>query len=120
MPAGTFKHENIAAAPQKSSECIVGWTVHYIIGAVFGLLLVVLASESWLERPTLLPALLFGIVTVLIPFLVMQPALGLGVAAARMPNPTQARLKSIITHNVFGVGLYLCAFIVSPLLTAHG
>jgi hypothetical protein len=51
--------------------------------------------------------------TVLFPFLIMQPSLGLGVAASRTPNPMQARLKSLVTHTVFGIGLYLSALGVS-------
>ena len=47
---------------------------------------------------------------------IMQPALGLGIAAAKRPHPTQARLKSLMTHTVFGVGLYLSALPVSRLL----
>jgi hypothetical protein len=39
----------------------------------------------------------------------MQPSFGLGIAASRTPNPTQARLKSLVTHTVFGIGLYVCA-----------
>jgi hypothetical protein len=76
----------------------------------------VLASGEWLTRPTLLPALLYGVGTVVFPFFLMQPSLGLGIAASRTSNPTQARLKSLATHTVFGVGLYLCALGVSYLL----
>jgi Protein of unknown function (DUF2938) len=32
MPEGTFTHANIAAAPQKHSECKVGWIAHYASG----------------------------------------------------------------------------------------
>ena len=32
MPEGKFIHANIAAAPQKRSECTVGWIAHYVIG----------------------------------------------------------------------------------------
>jgi hypothetical protein len=46
---------------------------------------------------------------VLAPFLVMQPSFGLGIAASRAPSPTQARLRSLMAHIVFGVGLYVCA-----------
>ena len=45
------------------------------------------------------------------PFLLMQPAFGLGVAAAKTPAPWQARLKSLSSHLVFGVGLYLSALV---------
>jgi Protein of unknown function (DUF2938) len=116
MPAGTFAHPSIGAAPRKPSECTVGWTAHYLIGTTFGVLFVLLVSGTWLERPTLLPALAFGVVTVLVPFLVMQPSFGLGVAASRTPRPNQARLKSLMTHTVFGVGLYLWALVLRPLV----
>jgi hypothetical protein len=119
MPGGTLRHANITAAPQKPFECTTGWVAHYTIGVVFALVFVVLASGDWLARPTLAPALLFGIGTVVFPFFVMQPSLGLGIAASRTPSPTQARLKSLVTHTVFGVGLYVCALGVSYVLRVH-
>ena len=119
MPEGTFKHASIAAAPQKHSECTVGWIAHYVVGVVYALMLVVLVSSSWLARPTLLPALFFGVGTVLAPFLLMQPSFGFGIAASRTPNPTQARLRSLMAHTAFGVGLYVCAVGVSYVLRVH-
>ena len=116
MPGGTLRHASITAAPQKPFECAVGWIAHYSIGIVFALVFVVLASSDWLTRPNLLPALLYGIGTVVFPFFIMQPSLGFGIAASRTPNPTQARLKSLMTHIVFGLGLYVCALGVSYVL----
>ena len=116
MPGGTLRHENINAAPQKPYECAVGWIAHYSIGVVFALGLIVLTSGDWLARPTLLPAVLYGIATVIFPFFLMQPSFGLGIAASRAPKPWQARLKSLATHTVFGLGLYVCARGVSYVL----
>jgi hypothetical protein len=119
MPGGTFRHASIAAAPPKPFECTIGWIAHYTIGVVFALGFVVLTSGDWLARPTLLPALLYGIGTVVFPFLILQPSFGLGMAASRTPKPAQARLKSLVTHTVFGVGLYVCALGVSYVLRVH-
>ena len=119
MPEGTFMHASIATAPQKRSECTVGWIAHYVIGIVYALVLVAFVSGSWLARPTLLPAMLFGIGSVLVPYLVMQPSFGLGIAGSRTPRPTQARLRSLMAHTVFGVGLYVCAVGVSYMLRVH-
>jgi hypothetical protein len=119
MPAGTFRHTSISASPQKPFECKVGWTAHYTIGVVFALVFVVLTSGAWLARPTLLPAVLYGIATVVFPFFIMQPSLGLGIAASRTPKPMQARVKSLVTHAVFGVGLYVCALGMSYVLRVH-
>ena len=116
LAGGTLRHANITAAPQKPLECTIGWIAHYTIGVVFALVFVVLTSGDWLARPTVLPALLYGIGTVVFPFFIMQPSFGLGIAASRTPNPTRARLKSLVTHIVFGVGLYVCALGVSYVL----
>lgn len=119
IPGGTFRHASIAAAPPKSFECTVGLMAHYTIGIVFAIVFVVLASGDWLARPTLLPALLYGLGTVVFPFFIMQPSFGLGIAASKTPHPTQARLKSLMTHTVFGAGLYVCALGVSYVLRVY-
>lgn len=75
MPQGSFVHASIAAAEPKKSECVAGWILHYLIGVVFAFVFLVLVSGEWLVRPTPLPALLFGIATVVFPLFVMQPAL---------------------------------------------
>jgi hypothetical protein len=97
----------------------VGWIAHYVIGTVYAFVLIAFVSSSWLVRPSLLPAMLFGIGSVVVPFLVMQPSFGLGIAASRAPNPTRARLKSLMAHAAFGVGLYASAVGVSYVLRAH-
>jgi len=106
MPSGTFRHANIAAAEQKPFECPIGWLAHYSIGATLAVVFIVLVSTDWFARPTFLPVVTYGIITVVFPFFVLQPALGFGVASSRTPSPTQARLKSLMTHTVFGIGLY--------------
>jgi hypothetical protein len=113
MADGTFRHASIAAAAPKPREVAVGWMAHYSIGVAFALVFVVLAPDGWWSRPTLRPALLYGIATVVFPYFLMQPALGLGLASARTPHPARARLKSLATHSVFGIGLYLCALALS-------
>ncbi len=109
MPAGVFRHASIANAAPKRFECAVGWIAHYAIGALYALAFVAIVSSAWLDAPRLWPALAFGLVTIAAPFLVMQPAFGLGIAAAKAPSPLQARLRSVMAHASFGIGLYLAA-----------
>ncbi|MBK7256956.1 MAG: DUF2938 domain-containing protein [Ignavibacteriae bacterium] len=109
MPSGTFMHKSIAAAPGRRFECVVGRTAHYSIGIALAFAFIVLVPGEWLVLPTLLPALLYGISTVVFPLFIMQPAFGLGFAGARTPKPAQTRLKSLMTHTVFGFGLWGCA-----------
>ncbi len=112
MPSGTFAHPNIGKAAPRKGERVVGWAAHYAIGVTFAVGFVAIVSSAWLARPTVLPALLYGVATVVFPYFLMQPALGLGVAAAKTPHPAQARLKSLGTHTVFGLGLWLCALLL--------
>ncbi len=119
MPEGVFMHASSAAAPRKPAECVVGWAAHYVLGAVYALVLVAIVSGSWLAQPTFVPAILFGVVTVLVPYLIMQPAFGLGVAASKTPHPGQARLRSLMAHTAFGLGLYVSAVCASRVLGVH-
>ncbi len=116
MPEGTFSHSTIVSAPQKGGECTVGWIAHYLIGVTFATAFVVLAGNGWLQHPTLIPAIAFGVVTVLAPLFVMQPLFGFGFAASRTPNPAQARVRSLMNHTAFGIGLYLFGVLARWLL----
>jgi len=116
MPAGIFTHANIGSTPQKRAECTAGWIAHYMIGITFASVFVALVGNNWLQHPTLIPAIVFGVVTVLAPFCILQPAFGLGFAAAKTSNPVQARVRSLMNHTTFGVGLYLFALLANGLL----
>jgi hypothetical protein len=118
MPEGTFTHSNVASAPQKSAECTVGWIAHYMIGVTFAIAFVALVGNNWLQHPTLIPAIIFGVVTVVMPFFIMQPSFGLGLVASKTPNPTQARFRSLMNHTAFGVGLYLFGLLAHWLPTS--
>ena len=116
MPEGIFKHSNIASVPPKHAECITGWIAHYVTGILFALIFIALAGNPWLQRPMLIPAIAFGAVTVVAPFFILQPSFGLGIAASKGSNPTQARLRSLLNHCIFGVGLYLFGLLAGWLL----
>jgi hypothetical protein len=116
MPEGSFKHSNIVSSPPKSAESSVGWIAHYTIGITFAVAFVALVGRNWLQHPTLVPAIVYGVITVLAPFFIMQPLMGLGYAASKTSNPTQARFRSVMNHTAFGVGLYLFALLVNWLL----
>lgn len=116
MAHGTFSHANIVSTPPKRAECAVGWLAHYLIGVSLAGLFVLIAGSDWLLQPRLIPAVLFGVVTVLAPFLIMQPAFGFGFAASQTAKPAQARLRSLMNHGAFGVGLYLFGWLAKWVL----
>jgi hypothetical protein len=104
MRRGVFRHRGITSAAAQPRECAIGWIAHYGIGVALAGGFVLWRTPSWLAQPTLLPALLYGIATAFFPLFVLQPSLGLAVA-----HPARARLKSLGTHAVYGIGLYLWA-----------
>jgi len=118
IPKGRFIHTGIANAAPVRGELLIGWCAHYSIGMAFAALLLAALGLEWARAPTLLPALFIGIVTVLAPLLVLQPALGAGIASSRTPRPVFNSVKSLATHTVFGFGLFLAARVVALLLPA--
>lgn len=114
-PRGRFAHQGIVKAAPVAGEAPLGWFVHYLIGVVFAALLLALWGLEWARHPTLGPALIVGIGSIIAPFFVMQPAFGLGVAAAKTPMPWIARFRSLVAHTSFAVGLYLAAWLTASL-----
>ena len=94
-------------------ETALGWAAHYFTGITFAVLLAALAGPAWLRAPSLWPALGFGMATVLLPFFVMQPAMGAGFASSRTATPALNVLKSLANHTVFGLGLYAAALAIA-------
>ena len=109
LARGRVRHERIGQSAPVAHERAIGWIAHYTIGVTFAALLVAVAGRGWVEQPTLVPALLVSTGTLVAPFLVLQPGMGLGIAASRTPRPNAARLRSVATHTAYGVGLFVSA-----------
>lgn len=106
----------IAKAPPVRGELLMGWAAHYAIGIAFAALLLAVCGLAWARNPTALPALVLGIATVAAPLLIMQPAMGAGIASSRTPTPLRNCVRSVANHAVFGSGLYLAAVAVAGVL----
>lgn len=109
MPQGRFAHACIAQAAPARGEHALGWLAHYAIRIGYAVALVAFLDAGWARQPTLLPALGFGLVTVVVPLFVMQPALGSGFAGSKTAKPSRTCLRSLANHGVFGAGLYVAA-----------
>lgn len=113
MPKGSFHHENMAAVAPIGGEAAIGWTFHYGIGIGYGLLLVVIQGSGWLVDPSVLPPVLLSLALLVAPFFVMMPGLGLGIAGSKTPKPNVTRLKSVLAHTMFGLGMYATAMVIN-------
>ena len=113
MARGRFRHDRIAASPPVKGERLIGWTAHYATGIAFAAVLLAIWGLDWARHPTLAPALIVGIGSVAAPFLLMQPGMGAGIAASRTPRPNAARVQSLVTHAIFGCGLYAAGWLAT-------
>ena len=112
MPRGRFRHAAIAASRPIEGERAIGWTAHYLTGIAFASVLLGIFGLEWVRHPTIGPALIVGIGSVVAPLFVMQPGMGAGIAASRTSNPAAARMRSLVMHAVFGVGLYISGWVI--------
>ncbi len=112
LPRGRFMHDTIADTPPVVNELAIGWIMHYLIGALFAGIVLMIWGLDWARHPTLIPALIVGVVTVGCGWFILQPGMGFGLAASKRPNANQVRLIGLINHVVFGLGLWLAALLM--------
>jgi hypothetical protein len=112
LPRGRFMHDTIADTPPVANELAIGWIMHYLIGALFAAIVIMIWGLDWARSPTLLPALIVGVVTVGCGWFILQPGMGFGLAASKRPNANQVRLIGLINHVVFGLSLWLAALLM--------
>jgi hypothetical protein len=115
MVRGRFRHEQIAASRSVRGERAIGWIAHYLTGIGFAAALLVLWGLDWAHHPTIGPALIVGIASTAAPFLLMQPGMGAGIAASRTSRAAAVRMQTIVTHLIFGAGLYVAGLAVGLL-----
>lgn len=101
IPREPFRRDRVAASPPVRGETALGWVAHYLIGIVFACVLLAIYGVDWIRHPSIAPALIVGIGSVVAPLLLIRPA----------------RLQSLLTHAIFGVGLYAAAWGTRLLLT---
>lgn len=116
FPRGKFRHASMGKAEPVSGELALGWLIHYVTGIAYAGLAIAVYGLDWARAPTLGRAMLIGTLMIVAPFFVMQPAMGAGVAASRMPNPLAARLRSFMNHIAFGLGLYVAGISTAAVL----
>ena len=116
MMAGEFRHAAISDAPPVRGERLIGWAVHYLIGIAFAALMLAISGPAWVRHPTLGLAMAIGLGTSAAPLLIMQPAMGVGRGASNASRRRRAQLHSLVSHALYGLGLYLAGWLNRALL----
>jgi hypothetical protein len=118
IPRGQFVHETMTKAEPVKGELAIGWIAHYAIGIGYGLLLPAFWGQDWIDRPTLLPPMILAWVLLVVPYFMMMPGMGMGIAGSRTSEPNVTRLKSVMGHSVFGLGMYATAMALAQTWSA--
>jgi len=107
IPKGIFFHRSIASSPPIPNEMAIGWIAHYCTGIAYGVGYLAVVQLLFGANPSLLSALIFGLVTLGAPWLIMQPGMGAGPFASKTPRPGLIRLVNLSMHGIFGALLYI-------------
>ena len=100
-----FKHHHILHSDVQKFEVLIGWIIHYIIGIIWAIIFLFLVQYFDIKL-IFISSLTYALFTSLIPFIIMQPAFGLGFFASKTPNPKSNIFNSLMSHTAFGIGLY--------------
>ncbi len=109
---GQIFHDNISDAKPYKHEVALGWIGHYAVGILYGVIFAIYGGAEWFSDPVFLPVWIFGILTVSAGWFLLQPGLGIGWAASKLPNAGNVRLLNLIAHTFFALGMYGTALLL--------
>ena len=86
---------------------MIGWIFHYFIGVVYSFGFFILMEYYNVFEATLIDGLIFGLVTLVIPWFFMLPVLGKGFLAMKTPRPLFISSLSVWSHVAIGIAIGL-------------
>ena len=104
---GVFIHDNIQTAIHFSFEMPVAISFHYFTGIFLVGIFLWLRNNIKIFPSSMYMGLVYGWLTILLPWLIMFPALGFGFFGLGAHNGINNIIASIIAHSFFGLGITL-------------
>ncbi|MDB2499090.1 DUF2938 domain-containing protein [Alphaproteobacteria bacterium] len=106
MTRGQLIARDLESQAERKNELAVGWLVHYSVAIGYA------AVYAWLMHATILQAglvdgLIFGVISVAVPWFFFLPCLGKGILARLTPNPPLVCALALMMHSLFGVSIGL-------------
>jgi hypothetical protein len=105
MFKGKFIHKDIHKSPALRNEKSAALLSHYLIGIALAGIYLLLELKVPAIRHQLWIPLVFGLATVLLPWLWLYPSMGLGFLASKTPRKSPFIVTSLVNHTNFGLGL---------------
>jgi len=107
MFMGKFIHKDINQTAALKNEKLWYFISHYLIGIVLaGIYLFLELNEPIIRNQIWMP-LLYGIVTVILPWFWLLPSIGLGIMASKSSNRSLVIRTNLVNHTNFGLGLFI-------------
>ena len=95
---------DIESADEIKGEHAFGWVVHYAVGIGYAFIYAEFMQRDLLTT-RLSDGLLFGFLSVIIPWFFFLPVLGKGIMAKHTPAPAKVCMLALANHCVFGLGM---------------
>jgi hypothetical protein len=111
---GRFTHANLKEEPALRGEAPFGVVCHYTIGTVLTLFYLE-ASAVLGIHVGVLSALVYGLLTNVLPWFIMFPAEGYGILGRKAHAGTHLWRMSLWNHFFFGVGIAIWTAILKPM-----
>ena len=96
--------ENITAIETYHSELSIGWFFHYFVAILYAVVYFLL-MEIKIINPGFFDGLIFGVISVIVPWFFFQPALGNGILASKTSEPIKVCLLALMMHTIFGIAI---------------
>lgn len=101
---GKIIAKDLPSKDPKPHELRVGWIIHYLVAIGYAVFFSLLVLADILDV-SVRHGLIFGMVSVIVPWFFFMPALGNGLLARRTPNPLLACGLAFMMHSIFGIAV---------------
>ena len=101
---GKVYNPNIDNETPIKNELAIGWVVHYGVAILYSLVFFILYNFQVLNA-SYIDGIIFGFVSVIIPWFFFMPLLGKGFLAFKTPSPVMACSLAIGSHVVIGLSI---------------
>ena len=106
VTSGQLVVRDLEFRQNRRNEMGVGWFVHYGIAVLYAAIYMLLMRANILDAE-FADGLLFGVVSVVVPWLFFLPCLGKGIMGRLTPNPQLVCALALMMHSIFGVAIGL-------------
>ena len=98
-------NQNLDHANSVKYELQIGWAFHYFVAIVYGFIYYFFLEFFVILDTSILSGLIFGLISVIVPWFFFLPVTGKGFMGNKTPNPTLTKLLSTSSHVIVGIFL---------------